>query len=244
VGNPSCSRIAPLLLPSRRHQHTATGPPLLIEHVTVTLPIHPLKGVALPVARFIRSQDGRRYVDVEHPPGQYMRLPLEWTDRSPPLVPPSVGGREVRLSIPALLKLAQAVQAALEQRRGSSVVPTLAASPTLRPARSTSSWPFLCASLRSFLIRSMSVPDFTPMFPLVPRCPPSWCRKKPERPPKRLSHLPDRSSFSHQPPTPHPLLSERDRLLERGMEDHDDERRSHPPNAQTSALTERRAFPA
>ena len=110
----------------------------MIECVTVTLPVHPLKGVKLPVVRFIRSQDGRRYVDVEHPPGQYMRLPLEWTDRSPPLVPPSVGGREVRLSVPALLKLAQAVQAALEQRRGSPVVPTLAASPTLRPARSTS----------------------------------------------------------------------------------------------------------
>ncbi|MCY1074310.1 hypothetical protein [Archangium lansingense] len=41
----------------------------MIERVTVTLPIHPLKGVELPVARFIRSQDGRRYVDVEHPPG-------------------------------------------------------------------------------------------------------------------------------------------------------------------------------
>jgi hypothetical protein len=129
---------APRRVPSGRHRHTATGPPPLIERVTVTLPIHPLKGVALPVARFIRSQDGRRYVDVEHPPGQYMRLPLEWTDRSPPLVPPSVGGREVRLSVPALLELAQAVQAALEQRRGSPVVPTPAASPTLRPARSTS----------------------------------------------------------------------------------------------------------
>ncbi|MFE8600322.1 hypothetical protein [Archangium violaceum] len=53
----------------------------MIERVTVTLPVHPLKGVKLPVVRFIRSQDGRRYVDVEHPPGQYMRLPLEWTDR-------------------------------------------------------------------------------------------------------------------------------------------------------------------
>ncbi len=129
---------APLWLASRRHQHTATGPPLLIERVTVTLPIHPLKGMELPVARFIRSQDGRRYVDVEHPPGQYMRLPLEWTDRSSPLVPPSVGGREVRLSVPALLKLAQAVQAALEQRRGSPAVPTPAAKHTLRPARSPS----------------------------------------------------------------------------------------------------------
>ena len=105
--------------------------------MTVTLPIHPLKGVALPVARFIRSQDGRRYVDVEHPPGRYMRLPLEWTDRSPPLVPPSIGGREVRLSVPALLKLAQVVQAALERIRGPPATPA-AARTTLRRARGTS----------------------------------------------------------------------------------------------------------
>ena len=129
--------LALLPLPSRQHQDTATGPPPLSEQVTVTLPIHPLKGVELPVARFIRSQDGRRYVDVEHPAGRYMRLPLEWTDRSPPLVPPSVGGRDVRLSVPALLKLAQAVQAALERILGPPATPA-AARTTLRRTRSTS----------------------------------------------------------------------------------------------------------
>jgi hypothetical protein len=58
--------------------------------VTVTLPIHPLKGVELPVARFIRSQDGRRYVDVEHPPGQYMRLLLSdnYTSPATTITPP------------------------------------------------------------------------------------------------------------------------------------------------------------
>jgi hypothetical protein len=103
--------------PSGRYQDTATGPPPLSERVTITLPVHPLKGVALPVYRFIRSQDGRRYVDVEHPAGQYMRLPLEWTDRAPPLVPPSVDGRAACLSVPALLELASAVQVALSGRQ-------------------------------------------------------------------------------------------------------------------------------
>jgi hypothetical protein len=83
--------------------------------VTITLPTHPLRGVQLPVIRTARSQDGRRYIDVEHPPGWCMRLPIEWTDRSSPLVPPSIGGREVRLGISALLKLADAVEVALRQ---------------------------------------------------------------------------------------------------------------------------------
>ncbi|MFY0583894.1 DUF5953 family protein [Cystobacter fuscus] len=123
--------LAPLRARSRQHQHTATGPPPFIERVTVTLPAHPLKGMELPVVRFIRSQEGRRYVDVEHPPGQYMRLPLEWTDRSPPFVPPSVGGREVRLSIPALLELASAVQVALGRTQGPSATPLAPVGPTL-----------------------------------------------------------------------------------------------------------------
>jgi len=121
-------------LPSRRHRHTATGPPPLIECVTVTLPAHPLKGVKLPVIRFIRSQDGRRYVDVEHPPGQYMRLPVEWTDRSPPLVPPSVGGRAVHLSVPTLLELASAVQVALARTHGRAATSLAQSGPTLTHA--------------------------------------------------------------------------------------------------------------
>ena len=125
---------APRGPPSRRRRHTATGPPPLIERVTVTLPVHPLKGVKLPVTRFIRSQDGRRYVDVEHPPGQYMRLPVEWTDRSPPLVPPSVEGRAVRLSVPALLELAGAVQVALGRTHGPSATPLAPGGATLTHA--------------------------------------------------------------------------------------------------------------
>ncbi|HYO54578.1 hypothetical protein [Archangium sp.] len=66
-----------------------------------------------------------------------MRLPIEWTDRSSPLVPLSVGGHQVRLEIPALLMLADAVEAALgaEQRdeRNSSFV-----SPS--PTTSFTSW--------------------------------------------------------------------------------------------------------
>ena len=83
--------------------------------MTITLPTHPLQGVQLPFIRTARSQDGRRYIDVEYPPGWCMRLPIEWTDRSSPQVPPSIDGREVRLGISDLLKLADAVEVALRQ---------------------------------------------------------------------------------------------------------------------------------
>jgi hypothetical protein len=121
-------------MPSGRHQDTATGPLPLSERVTITLPVHPLKGVALPVYRFIRSQDGRRYVDVEHPAGRYMRLPLEWTDRAPPFVPPSIDGRAARLSVAALLELASAVHVALCGRQSSSDATLADGGSTLRHA--------------------------------------------------------------------------------------------------------------
>jgi hypothetical protein len=137
--------------PSGRHRHTATGPPPLFEHVAITLPVHPLKGVMLPVARFIRGQDGRRYVDVEYPPGRYMRLPLEWTDRSPPLVPPSVGGRAVRLSVPVLLELASVVQVALGRLQGPSATPLSHGGPTLTHANVSTPeiWPAVVGTARS-----------------------------------------------------------------------------------------------
>jgi hypothetical protein len=100
---------------STSHSQTTTCAGPVSGCVTITLPTHPLQGVQLPVIRTARSQDGRRYVDVEHPPGWCMRLPIEWTDRSSPQVPPSIGGREVRLGISALLKLADAVEVALRQ---------------------------------------------------------------------------------------------------------------------------------
>lgn len=80
----------------------------------VTVPIHPLHGVELRVVRIERSsQDGRRYVVVEHVRGEALRLPIEWTDRGPPWVPPQVDGRPVRLGARGLLRLADAVDAVL-----------------------------------------------------------------------------------------------------------------------------------
>ncbi|QSQ27272.1 hypothetical protein JY651_21185 [Pyxidicoccus parkwayensis] len=69
----------------------------------------------LVVMRIVRSQSGQQYVDVEHPQGGFIRLPLEWTDRRTPTVPAVSGGRQVRLSAPALLKLAEAVEEGLKR---------------------------------------------------------------------------------------------------------------------------------
>ena len=80
------------------------------------MPIHPLNGVELPVVHFERDhQHGRRYVVVEHPRGGTLRLPIEWTDRGPPWVPPQVDGRPVRLAASGLLRLANAVHAAFDR---------------------------------------------------------------------------------------------------------------------------------
>ena len=106
----------PICREAGRRSHTA--PPTSLpssEQVTVTLRGHPLQGVRLPVTQAFRTQDGQRYVIVEHPSGFNLQLPVEWTDRSAPLVPPIIGGRHSRLSIASLLKLARAVQVGLEQ---------------------------------------------------------------------------------------------------------------------------------
>jgi hypothetical protein len=75
------------------------------------MPIHPLNGVEVPVVRFERDyQYGRRYVVVERPGGGNLCLPIEWTDRGPPWVPPQVDGRPVRLAAGGLLQIAKAIQ--------------------------------------------------------------------------------------------------------------------------------------
>jgi hypothetical protein len=110
---PACERQAR----TGHHPQTATCAGSVSDCVTITLPVHPLRGVRLPVVRTIRNQDGRRYIDVEYPRGWSLRLPIEWTDRSSPWVPPTVEGHEVRLSVSALLKLAGAVEVALGQEQ-------------------------------------------------------------------------------------------------------------------------------
>jgi hypothetical protein len=44
------------------------------------MPIHPLVGQSVEVYRRVRARDGRMYVDVWHPDGRCIRLPVQWTD--------------------------------------------------------------------------------------------------------------------------------------------------------------------
>ena len=76
----------------------------------VTLPVHPLVGQTLPVRCRVRSQDGRRYFDVEAPDGRCLRLPADWTDQGSPRVAASMSCqadmaalRELRTAVDALL---------------------------------------------------------------------------------------------------------------------------------------------
>lgn len=77
--------------------------------MTVTLAVHPLAGRILAVVRWIRSRDGRRYVDMRHPAGHVFRLPLDYTDRA---LPVCGAARESRVSVVGLLRMAAAVSTA------------------------------------------------------------------------------------------------------------------------------------
>lgn len=59
--------------------------------------------------RLIRRQDGRRWVEAEHPGGWCMQVPIEWTNLSIQIEPFFVEGQEVRLSANGLSKLATAL---------------------------------------------------------------------------------------------------------------------------------------
>lgn len=85
--------------------------------MTVTLPVHPFRGMALVVVRYERDQRGRRYVTAAHPAdGGNLRLPVEWTDRAAPRPAPPVNGQEVRIRVDGLLMLAAAVDVARRRR--------------------------------------------------------------------------------------------------------------------------------
>lgn len=83
------------------------------ETVTVTLPIHPLRGKQLAVFRW-ENGPGGRYALVEHPPGRRTRLPEAWTDRGGIWGAPRVAGREVLLSFQGLLDVSRAIHVALQ----------------------------------------------------------------------------------------------------------------------------------
>jgi hypothetical protein len=134
----------PRRAPSGRHQQNAPRAPLVRPPgVTVTLPIHPLRGRRLILVRTLRAQDGQQYVDVEHPEGWHLRLPVEWTDRAPPLVPPRVGGKQVHLTLAGLLKAAAAVEEALSRKPVPPAPHPPAAGPNFTHARHSKPRPTL-----------------------------------------------------------------------------------------------------
>jgi hypothetical protein len=83
------------------------------DSVTVTSPVHPLAGRVVAVVRWVRLRDGRRYVDVRHPEGSVLRLPLDLTDRGNPYG--AVTG--ARVSPSGLLRLASAIAASRAESR-------------------------------------------------------------------------------------------------------------------------------
>jgi hypothetical protein len=80
------------------------------ERVTVTLPIHPLRGASLRVLRSWGRPEREQFIEVEHPSGGSLRLPLRWTDRGQP-VPVSESARSTARE---LLRLTRAVRLLLD----------------------------------------------------------------------------------------------------------------------------------
>lgn len=95
---------------ARHHQHNTPHEKLLDDSVTVTLPVHPFKGMRLRVVRAVYSRGSQRYIDAEHPRGWTIRLPVEWTDRSKSWILPLLDGHSVKLHAGGLLNLAKAVE--------------------------------------------------------------------------------------------------------------------------------------
>jgi len=83
--------------------------------VVITMPTHPFFGQTLVIARLERSSHNKRYILVEHPKGGFLRLPIEWTDRSSSKVPPKFKNRILKAGIRELLKLSHACDAALKE---------------------------------------------------------------------------------------------------------------------------------
>ena len=74
----------------------------------MTLAVHPLAQQAVEVIRRLRGQDGRLYVDVLHPDGRAIRLPIDWTELG---VSPNSATAPARSSTQALVSLCANVEA-------------------------------------------------------------------------------------------------------------------------------------
>jgi Family of unknown function (DUF5372) len=76
------------------------------ERATITLSIHPLRGVALEVIRLIggtQRAPGVGHVDLRLSEGRVLRVPVEWTDLA---LPAAMGSSGSRLNTTVLLALA------------------------------------------------------------------------------------------------------------------------------------------
>lgn len=99
---------------SRRPHHNAPGPILPPEQVTVTMPIHPLRGLKLKLLGLRRDHLTRRQTLIaEAADGSQLVLPVEWTDRGAPWAVPTLRGKPVRLCAHGLLLVGRAVATAL-----------------------------------------------------------------------------------------------------------------------------------
>ena len=75
------------------------------------MPIHPLRGETLVLVRVERDRNsGRRYVLAETHEGRRLRIPEAWTDRCSFIGPHEMSGREAKLDLSGLLRLADTVE--------------------------------------------------------------------------------------------------------------------------------------
>ena len=98
---------------SRNYEHETTEAPASCPRVVVTFPIHPLRGMALPVVRLGNGPIGHRTIDVEHPEGGTLRLPEQWTDQGLPLVQNGESAKSTPEHLRALARLVAAIGGAL-----------------------------------------------------------------------------------------------------------------------------------
>jgi hypothetical protein len=86
------------------------------ESVVVTMPVHPFYQQKLGVVRFERDKDGKRFVYVHHPKVGFLRLPIEWTDRSIPIPSFENRNRDLKINVTGLINLARACAVALSEK--------------------------------------------------------------------------------------------------------------------------------
>jgi hypothetical protein len=122
--SPRCSSCGALQRSFQSRSHTAPDAVQRPGTVTVTMAVHPFRGLQLTIIRLERDYRGRRHVLVEHPQVGQLRLPVEWTDRTAPIVPPRARGCELRVNAEGLLNVAAACRVALGEKLDTSDAPT------------------------------------------------------------------------------------------------------------------------